>query len=165
MRLDRVDYPFSEEYAYAYVLTYKDNRRHVCLVDSTMTKRKSISYARYLMCVKEGRILGPNEEVDHIDNDKTNDSIDNLQILTPEQNRAKYAELIKAGHGTSAMYHKGCRCDKCKAYHKQCMDRHVQSHMVEDVCLFCGRLYKHYIHKHKKFCSRKCYGAYLSANA
>lgn len=48
-----------------------------------------MSYARYLMSVKLGRKLTKDEHVDHIDEDKTNDDIDNLQILTPEQNKAK----------------------------------------------------------------------------
>jgi hypothetical protein len=41
------------------------------------------------MCIKEGRILSKDEEVDHIDNDSLNDSIDNLQILTKKENKDK----------------------------------------------------------------------------
>lgn len=48
-------------------------------------KKIFISYSRYLMCVKEGRILSKNEEVDHIDNNKTNDDPSNLQIITPSK--------------------------------------------------------------------------------
>lgn len=40
----------------------------------------------------EGRILTESEEVDHIDGDKTNDDIDNLQILTKSENRKKHAK-------------------------------------------------------------------------
>jgi hypothetical protein len=34
-------------------------------------------------------MLDEDEHVDHIDEDKTNDNIDNLQILTPEENKLK----------------------------------------------------------------------------
>lgn len=52
-------------------------------------RRHTISYARYLMSVKLGRELTKEEQVDHIDNDKTNDTIDNLQILTVQENNRK----------------------------------------------------------------------------
>lgn len=46
------------------------------------------------MSVKEGRILSPEEQVDHIDNDKLNDSIENLQILSAKENRDKESYCI-----------------------------------------------------------------------
>ena len=52
-------------------------------------RKTSMSYARYLVCVREGRWLGREEQVDHIDNDRLNDSLDNLQILSPAANNAK----------------------------------------------------------------------------
>lgn len=47
------------------------------------------AYARYLLAVKIGRYLTEDEEADHIDNDGTNDSIDNIQILSVEEHRLK----------------------------------------------------------------------------
>ena len=41
------------------------------------------------MSVKEGRILNPDEEVDHIDNNALNDDINNLQLLSAKENRKK----------------------------------------------------------------------------
>jgi len=49
-----------------------------------------MSYARYLMAVSLGRELTPEEQVDHIDNDKLNDDLSNLQILTIAENNQKY---------------------------------------------------------------------------
>ncbi len=49
------------------------------------------SLARYQMSVKLGRILAKEETVDHIDGDKTNDQIGNLQILTMQENIRKSA--------------------------------------------------------------------------
>ncbi len=37
------------------------------------------------------RKLDPDEHVDHIDEDKTNDAIDNLQLLSPSENSSKTA--------------------------------------------------------------------------
>jgi len=52
-------------------------------------KRLTMSYARYLMCVKEKRILSKDEQIDHKDSDKTNDCIENLQILSSQENNKK----------------------------------------------------------------------------
>ncbi|KAM9950982.1 hypothetical protein ACTFIT_009739 [Dictyostelium discoideum] len=54
------------------------------------------------MSVKLGRLLSPNEQGDHIDEDRTNDDISNLQILTAEENRIKserYRRLLKEKGG------------------------------------------------------------------
>lgn len=58
------------------------------------THRTSMTYARYLMCMDQGRWLEPHEHVDHIDNNRTNDVIENLQILTPAANAAKRNALL-----------------------------------------------------------------------
>lgn len=71
----------------------KENRRYAILNPIDKSKKlTSMSYARYLMSVKEGRILHSDEQVDHIDNNPMNDDINNLQILTPNENRKKQAE-------------------------------------------------------------------------
>ncbi len=41
------------------------------------------------MCCKLNRYLSDDEHVDHIDNDKMNDSISNLQILSQKENNQK----------------------------------------------------------------------------
>lgn len=68
---------------------YKTGRKHIVL---SYSKKEKFSkpYARYLMEVYLGRLLdGRNETVDHIDGDKTNDVIENLQILTLSDNVKK----------------------------------------------------------------------------
>ena len=69
----------------------KDGRYFVILVYEDGT-RKTSAYARYLMEQHLGRSLTDEEEVDHIDNDNTNDNIENLQILTREENMRKERE-------------------------------------------------------------------------
>lgn len=50
-------------------------------------------YARWLMTQHLGRKLDRSEQVDHIDEDPMNDSIDNLQILSQKENLEKHAKL------------------------------------------------------------------------
>jgi hypothetical protein len=51
-----------------------------------------MSYARYLLSVREGRLLSTEEEADHIDDDRLHDAKDNLQVLSKEENAKKYAQ-------------------------------------------------------------------------
>ena len=65
-----------------------DGRRRVDLFN-TNNDRTTISYAKYLMVVHLGQDIPEGYEVDHIDNDSTNDILSNLQILTEEEHRIK----------------------------------------------------------------------------
>ena len=80
--------PFSEDYKSGYLLINKEPRRLVLLVRNDGTKT-SISYARYLYSCKIGQYLDKTVQVDHIDNDKMNDVIENLQLLSPIENLLK----------------------------------------------------------------------------
>lgn len=55
---------------------------------------KILLYARYLLCVSLGRELGPDECVDHIDENRFNDDISNLQVLSRSDN-AKKSHVFK----------------------------------------------------------------------
>jgi hypothetical protein len=86
--------PYNDYYLYV-VFHKNEGRRYANLIPidgSSGLKRKTISYARYLMSVKEGRILNEDEHVDHKDDDKTNDDINNLQILSLRENNIKEAK-------------------------------------------------------------------------
>jgi hypothetical protein len=48
-----------------------------------------MSFARYLLCIKEGRWLSAQEEADHVDDDRLHDEPGNLQPLTRAANMAK----------------------------------------------------------------------------
>lgn len=80
--------PYSKDWRLGYLVVNKEPRRTVILFNSD-DDRSSVSYARYLMSVNLGRYLTRQEQVDHVDNDKTNDIIENLQILTPAENNRK----------------------------------------------------------------------------
>jgi len=66
-----------------------DEGRQIVIVQLFNKKKKTMSYARYLMENKLERYLTEDEEVDHIDDNFMNDSIENLQILTGAENRKK----------------------------------------------------------------------------
>lgn len=84
----QLEEPFRSLYECGYTYVDSENRKRVNLVLNGETVN-NITYARYLMCVKIGYILPTELEVDHKDNDKTNDDINNLQILTKEDNLLK----------------------------------------------------------------------------
>lgn len=66
-------------------LNTKQNRRFVTICNKQTGKTTQKTYAKYLMEVHLGRELGRDETVDHIDRDKLNDVIGNLQILSPKE--------------------------------------------------------------------------------
>ena len=71
----------------------KDGRKHVILVEGK--KKTTLSYPRLVMAKHLGRDLLPTETVDHIDNDFTNDTIENLQLLSLIDNVKKNHKLIE----------------------------------------------------------------------
>lgn len=81
------EYPYDNYIGY--LVTNKDPRRNICLIHKDTRHRTTISYARYLMSVKEKRILLPEEHVDHIDGNRLNDDVKNLQILSATNNNIK----------------------------------------------------------------------------
>lgn len=81
------EFPFDNENGY--VVKNRDNRKMVCLVNKHTKRRTTISLARYLMSVKEKRILDSKEHVDHINGNKEDDRIENLQILSQLENSRK----------------------------------------------------------------------------
>ena len=66
----------------------KDGRQHIILVHEN-GRKQTVSYPRYLMEIKLGRSLEIDEEVDHIDGDKLNNDLSNLQILSKKENAQK----------------------------------------------------------------------------
>lgn len=112
------------------------NRWQVCLVNNKTKQRKTILYSKFLMSIKLGRILSSEEEVDHIDNDKTNDSIENLQILSKSENRKKLSFISKRNKIELT-------CPNCKNIF---IREKRQTHLIKGGTHTC--------------CSRKCSGQY-----
>ena len=87
------------------------------------------------MSVNVGRYLTDDEEVDHIDSDKTNDDISNLQILSIENHKLK---TIK--------------------------ERSPRKTEVI-TCAFCGKIFERFsnrltVKRNNRFCSRRCNGKF-----
>lgn len=104
--------------------------------------KKVTSWARYIYELNYGEIP-ENYEVDHIDENCTNDNIDNLQLLTSEENIEKYYRNNPAP--TISFI-----CPTCKKDFKR-----------------LERYYKHNQINQKKigpFCSRKCAGIFNRNN-
>lgn len=123
--------------------TRKDGRKHVIHYDGK--NRITQSYPRYLMEQKLGRKLLPEEEVDHADDDFTNDTLDNLQLLTPTQNRQK--EMARLERQTK--WFEGI-CPECKNPFKKEL-RQVKHNNIKNG-------------KAGPFCSRSCSGRYNANN-
>ena len=117
----------------------KDGRKHICIVYSSGL-RKTKSYPRWLLEQHLGRELLPDETVDHIDNDFTNDSLDNLQILSRADNTRKGRQ-----NNSRKMQYVEFECPICK-------QQAVKS--LRDVK---GNIKKG---KAGPFCSRKCAGIF-----
>lgn len=86
----KLQHPYTSDFKKGYLTTTSEGRKSITLVrnDGFVT---SVSYARYIMATHVGYYIPDGFEVDHKDNDRTNDDINNLQLLTPEQNRLKQA--------------------------------------------------------------------------
>jgi hypothetical protein len=72
-----------------------DGRTHVIHYDPITQTRRTQSYPRYLMEQHLGRTLKEWEQVDHINNDHTDDRIENFQLLTKGDNNRKSAKAPK----------------------------------------------------------------------
>ena len=116
----------------------KDGRRHVIHYEFESGTRRTQSYPRYLMELALDRKLESWEHVDHINNDPTDDRIENYQILTQKKNNQK--AFIFHGHSAK---------------------------IVDLVCIACKISFKRELHREKDrikqgktgpFCSKQCVG-------
>ena len=87
MRIN-LEYPYSKDWKNGYVVVNPEGRKTLILFNNSKN-RSSTQYARYLLSVKLGRYLANTETVDHIDGNKQNDDINNLQILSHKENTCK----------------------------------------------------------------------------
>lgn len=124
--------PFEEFKCYK-IYHSKMDRWVVCLVRNNKD-RTTITYAKYLKSIELGRILSREEEVDHVDGDKTNDDPSNLEVVTGEENRRRWSEA-----------HPGRKVElQCPQCEKTFQRRKGQEQAVKSKG------------KSKDYCSRKC---------
>lgn len=66
-----------------------DGRKHLVLTTNNSRQKRTLSYPKALLEVSLGRKLVGNETTDHVDGDKTNDAVTNLQVLSLAENVSK----------------------------------------------------------------------------
>jgi hypothetical protein len=120
------EYPFDDWTCYK-VFHKKMKRWQVCMINKRK-ERKTILFSKYLMSIKEKRILRSSEEVDHLDGNPLNDCISNLEIVTKEENRNRQKKFIKRKT-------KELKCSYCFQVFKR---------------------FSNLVNKNSKYCSRKC---------
>jgi len=122
--------PYDNYWIYNPVVSVSSGRRVCVLVSKKDGCKTSISYARYLMSVAIGRILDSKEFVDHKDEDKLNDDILNLQILSRGDNNRKYRICA----GIKPVRFK-FRCPSCKCvFEKDKRQSHLSKGGVFTAC-------------------------------
>lgn len=91
-----------------YKIYHSKEERYYAVIWKSSSERTTKSWAKYVMETHLGRELLSSEEVDHINNNKQDDRIENLQILTRQENCTKYQSTIK-----DKLIELSCtRCDK-----------------------------------------------------
>lgn len=81
--------------------TRKDGRQHVILVECNKCSkgtRITVSYPKYLVETYLDRLLEPDETVDHIDGNFSNNSLDNLRVVPRNihcKSHAKHKKVIQ----------------------------------------------------------------------
>lgn len=81
--------PYAKDWRIGYLqYNRSEGRRSITLYNSS-EDRSVVNYARYLYEVKIGRYLRKDEHVDHINENKLVDSVENLQVLLSAMNIAK----------------------------------------------------------------------------
>lgn len=125
---------------------YTNRNGRMCIAYRDLNhKRHATTYARFLMEQHLGRELTKDEDVHHIDGDKTNDTIENLEIISKKEHNKHHAEERRKYYDT------------------------------EEICYICGNPIEvsaksHYnkasknkirdISSNKYFCCKKCAGLF-----
>ena len=91
---EEAKYPFEKCYLGEIYINKRSGRRCIPIYSRVNGEFKSTGmlYARYLKQVELGRFLTKNEIVDHIDSNRLNDNIKNLQVLTVDEHLKKSAQ-------------------------------------------------------------------------
>lgn len=88
MKIDISEFYKNKDYVHAYLLTNNENRKVVCMIKSD-GKRTTISYAKYLYTSHYNCEIDSDCQIDHINGDKTDDRIENLQVISKRYNIQK----------------------------------------------------------------------------
>lgn len=123
--------PFKSKWKRGYMMPSRENRMMVYLYN-TPKDRSTISYAKYIYGVHLGYEVPEGLEVDHINNDKTDDRLENLQLLTREQNKKKYVHWYRENNNVQTTL----SCRNCRKLFK-IPTRNVRFKNLDTIC--CSR--------------------------
>ena len=88
------DYYKKKGYTTAYLSLNKEHRR-VCTLRNANGTITSMSYAKYLYTSYYNCEVNSNDHIDHINGNKMDDRIENLQIISGTYNRQKTINIKK----------------------------------------------------------------------
>ena len=88
MIIEISEYYKNKGYIRAYLATNKKPRR-VCMLRKADGTTKSMSYAKYLYTSYYNCDVAEGDHIDHINGDKMDDRIENLQVISGTYNRQK----------------------------------------------------------------------------
>lgn len=134
--------PYRSKWRFGYLRVSSEGRRILDLYNSDQD-RTTISYARYLYGVKLGYEVPSEYEVDHSDENRLNDDVNNLQLLTGVENRLK-------SHESNAFFTKDIAllCPNCNG----------------EFFVLASELRFRQSRNQEMFCSRNCSGQYVYEN-
>lgn len=115
----KLEGPYSDLFLYGILRLHKSSsRRTVLLYNPIIKETLFIPYSRYLYTVITNKLVPEGYEVDHIDNDFTNDDPKNLQLLTRKENYQKYRKHYT--ENIQKNYYIELTCNNChKKFSKQ----------------------------------------------
>lgn len=168
---------YQDKYKSAYLVEHKntDKRKRVYLIGYN-GERKGISYAQYIWEEANNCPVPNGFQVDHINEDKTDDRIENLQLLSPIENTrknvenrisngeiVKYVELICPICGKTFQFERRnlsthpnpCCSRKCGYKKAQQTNNITKPHKYKHTCKYCGKGIENYT-TGKKYCSKEC---------
>ena len=117
-----------------------------------------------------GKIVG-NMHIHHIDGNKSNNDISNLELLTPEEHLKKHSlqtaqlwqrEDMKAasklGRDKCKLWHAS---EEGKKWHSLHQRKVVEKNIITKICLDCGNEFRTWKDKREQTICRKCRDKYL----
>lgn len=120
-----------------YIYTNQENRKFVTMYKYVSGKKinKLTSYAKYIVETNSQKFVPEGYEVDHINNDKTDDRLENLQIIP------KWLNILKQIYDNNDFVLYKIKCPIC--------GKVVDKSIVEITNAFCGRKNTNYLPRSK----------------
>lgn len=178
----KLEGPYADLFLYGiFKIHKKSGRRHVLLYNPITKESLFIQYSRYIYTVYTNKFIPEGYEVDHIDNNFTNDNISNLQLLTRKENYEKYRKHYT--ENIQQNYYTELTCNNCNkkftrqkkrvekesfenAYcSKDCETEYRNKYKIEINCACCNKsflinkqTYTHYKNRNQQnfWCSDNC---------